>query len=795
MKVKRRRKAERIKPADFGLEELSKINKDDVVRVMDRSRERTGEKLSDESGLYVPKRDPYYYDIEKFSPESSYGSKISRKNNLSDSKREDYSYGKIFAVGEQYLERESYSQKDYNDDYLYDEYDSDRDFSVESVFNDSRIQQLENTGDQADALRERARTYRADAMEEVSYENSQFDLYNISYVDDDLQNTESEAVASVLYEAARRAQEEEIQAQSESEFAEDIRAQSQSKFAEEIQVQSESEFAEEINSLRNGNYSEEYSADKSVERELDSEEENEQLDPEKEKLLNEVLDKINGNASPKEKLIAQREAIRLGMVDALVESDHSEMVRPELLEEIGFTPGGSAEPEIVKNKRFKFGRKKKEISKDELKKLSDNGKITDNLNDASDLKNKETSGLENKEADVSDREHSVVRSSIAQKQIKDMDASKINRKKASRPQEAKERRSEVMKDPVKRVEYIRKNKERLDKAGNDLIKMQDNYDALTQCLNDMVLLEELPEDVSKNIKHTASMVVKYKNESSKMKNVCQMDDAVFYCMNRDKDKIPDTIRRLTENEKYVDKMKADIDRLEKEKESCQDEREETEDKRRRTKNISIAVMILTVITMSILIVLQLVMEIDMQIPILLFGVCAILETLGIFVQHFKSETNETTNHYKLNKLIKKQNSQKVKYVNTLNAVEFIYKKYNINSSSELLFQWEQYQRTVQAREDYRIAGKEVLYYEQRLEEILKEYGFSNVEQWVSQAEFFVEGNEMQQMKEKMTRKRSKLMERMEKCKKLMGKIDSELSVLVIKFPQYADEIKSIINEL
>ena len=40
MSLRRRRKADRIKPSDFGLEELSKINKEDTVRVMDRSRER-----------------------------------------------------------------------------------------------------------------------------------------------------------------------------------------------------------------------------------------------------------------------------------------------------------------------------------------------------------------------------------------------------------------------------------------------------------------------------------------------------------------------------------------------------------------------------------------------------------------------------------------------------------------------------------------------------------------------------------------------------------------------------------
>lgn len=50
------------------------------------------------------------------------------------------------------------------------------------------------------------------------------------------------------------------------------------------------------------------------------------------------------------------------MVDALVDTNRSDMVRPELLEEMGFTPGGEKEPEIVKNKRFIFRTEEKEKS-------------------------------------------------------------------------------------------------------------------------------------------------------------------------------------------------------------------------------------------------------------------------------------------------------------------------------------------------------------------------------------------------------------------------------------------------
>ena len=59
----------------------------------------------------------------------------------------------------------------------------------------------------------------------------------------------------------------------------------------------------------------------------------------------------------------------------------------------------------------------------------------------------------------------------------------------------------------------------------------------------------------------------------------------------------------------------------------------------------------------------------------------------------------------------------------------------------------------------------------------------------------MEEENLVQIKEEMAAKRSKLMGRMEKCKKVMGRLDGDISVLIIKFPQYADEINKIMNEM
>lgn len=789
MRLNRRGKSKRIRPEDIALDEFSKINKGNTLRVMDRSKERSGEKISDETGLYVPKREPENYIIEKFSPQSVKDDILPKRESLLGVDKEDYNYGKMFAVGEQYIEKETVSTFEESEYDAYDNYEDTDDYSIDSIFaeNETKVKvdvdySPESTDDNID--NENSKETLENSFNEDISNNS--DNTNISSFDKQISDNIGEYSSESLDKDKTLTEKENIQQASNYD--------SSSSLAGEERVDLINKGYDQAAELRRktltGDYKEENAENNQKRRGFFDMSADEEIDPQKEALLKEAIENIKGAASAKEKLAAQREAIRLGMVDVLVDSDHSEMVRPELLDEIGFTPGGDKKPEIVKNKRFRFGRKRKknvniqsteeladkEIDKTESKIVSE--KPADEVNNVK------------KEIQVKSE-----RKSIANKQIDGNASKSIQKGRKKKSADVKERRSDIMKDDKKRREYIIKNRNRLVKAGNDLANMQEKYDSLTDCLNDLVLFNELPIDAEKNIRNTAAMVVKYRSEKETTRKNCVMDEDIYRRMNQSEEDIPGVIRRLAENEKYSNRIKSEIDRLEQEKEDCRDESSETEDNRRRTKNISIAVMIVTIVTMGILIILQTTFEADMQIPILLFGVCAILETLGIFVQHFKSETEETANHYKLNKLIKKQNSAKVKYVNSLNAVEYIYKKYDVHSSSELLFQWEGYQKAVKARENFLNAGKRLIYYEDRLKTIFGEYGFKNTQLWVSQAEYFVEEENLVQIKEEMAAKRSKLMGRMEKCKKVMGRLDGDISVLIIKFPQYADEINKIMNEM
>ena len=162
MKLKRRGKSNRIRPEDLGIIELSKINEGEELRIMDRSKERNGEKISDESGLYTPK-DTENYNIRKISPDSLTDSDLPRREDILGVHREDYNYGKVFAVGEQYLPKDGLPSHEETEYVSEDNYYDSEDYSIDSFFPENEKKSVATV-----------RTYNSDTLDDYdNFDNNQ----------------------------------------------------------------------------------------------------------------------------------------------------------------------------------------------------------------------------------------------------------------------------------------------------------------------------------------------------------------------------------------------------------------------------------------------------------------------------------------------------------------------------------------------------------------------------------------------------------------------------------------------
>lgn len=297
-------------------------------------------------------------------------------------------------------------------------------------------------------------------------------------------------------------------------------------------------------------------------------------------------------------------------------------------------------------------------------------------------------------------------------------------------------------------------REQILKGLDDTLQLTKEYQTVTECLNDMQILEGLPETVFHQIKHTAGIIIRLKEDRKiYQQDTKKVNDRIYLKLEEEKEQMPKTIRNLGDEEIFASKLKQEIDVLEGDKGALKFEKMEVEESHRRNMKISLSAIFLFFAVFVLLIALQLFFEVDTQIGIILTGICATVVTLTVFIRYFNNNYSAQTTERDLKRVVDKQNKLKAKYVNVVKAIEYNYKNYDVHSASELLFLWEQFMVAKSARENFQKSGSEIQYYEERLVGILKEYQISNAESWLERLEQLAEEKEWKFVKSELHKKR------------------------------------------
>lgn len=344
--------------------------------------------------------------------------------------------------------------------------------------------------------------------------------------------------------------------------------------------------------------------------------------------------------------------------------------------------------------------------------------------------------------------------------------------------------------------YVLARKERMAAAQQELEQFKREYRVLAEYHNDIGLLQDLPDEGTARIRDTATVILRLKKDRKAFQeDNTLLDDVKYLQMSNYTEDMPDVIKRLTADEMYVSKLKSEIDRLEGEKGEQQFETKDVRNNQDKMRTLSIICMFVLLILFAVLFVLQMEFRMDIQGLILVCGIAFAMATLGVFIQYFNNVNRAKTAEHKLNKIISAQNKAKVKYVNAKNGVDYVYRKYNVHSASELLFQWEQFIVTKNARENYQRSGNELTYYEERLQRQLEQFRIQDPALWLNQIEYLADEKEMGQLKKEIEGKVEETKRKIENCRKIMEKAKDEVSLLAIKNPDYAEAIRQLMGEI
>jgi hypothetical protein len=149
----------------------------------------------------------------------------------------------------------------------------------------------------------------------------------------------------------------------------------------------------------------------------------------------------------------------------------------------------------------------------------------------------------------------------------------------------------------------------------------------------------------------------------------------------------------------------------------------------------------------------------------------------------------------MNQAISLLNVVSMKYANVTKAVEYIKDKFNIHSSTELNYVWEQYMDAVRQKERLLKNNDDLEYFTGRMMRLLQKVNLYDRKIWLNQTKALVDANEMVEIRHNLVRRRQKIREHIEENRGIVRSERNEIDRLMTEHEHYVPEIMEIIKSV
>lgn len=351
-------------------------------------------------------------------------------------------------------------------------------------------------------------------------------------------------------------------------------------------------------------------------------------------------------------------------------------------------------------------------------------------------------------------------------------------------------------DKKQRKEYVQGCLEQIAEASKELEELEFEYNMVTSYLKDMEEIEALPEEEREILCECAKKIDALEEQQSgfrERKN--RLDDGKFRQMQRLEEEVQEGLEKLTEAEHYQDLIKRDLRRLDGEKQAYTFRKNELRHVIADTRSMTIVCSVAVIACILLLLLLQFTLQLDTKIGYLLTaGIGAVAITL-IYIKHMdaKRELEQVENG--ISRIIRLQNTVKIRYVNNTHLLDYLYMKYDVSSAGELGKSWQRYQDEKEERHSYQQAERELDQYQKELLHTLRRYQVKDPMIWLHQTRAILDKKEMVEIRHNLIIRRQSLRRRMDYNKEVIaGKAQAEIKDLAEKYPRYAKEILNIVDQ-
>lgn len=347
-----------------------------------------------------------------------------------------------------------------------------------------------------------------------------------------------------------------------------------------------------------------------------------------------------------------------------------------------------------------------------------------------------------------------------------------------------------------RDQYVKYCCDQIQTARQELSEAKQEYNLVTTYLSDIQQIEELPIHNKAEVTELARELVVLNDERKNYHSTSsKITDLQYSQIELNEDDIPRVLTDLEAREKEQAIIKTDLNYLESEKTSLLFMRKDTVRNQKNLKALAIITLFTMIITFLILFILNNLLSLKVSVGYLFTVFVGAIISTAIFVKIRYNVVELKKYELKINRAISLLNSTKIKYVNATNALEYIYKKYNVGSSRELMYLWEQYLNAKAESQRYKLNTSDLDYTNRQLVSILTRYKINAPSIWIHQALALVDEKEMVEVRHNLIVRRQNLRKRVEYNTEMIKKAKKDITKLASQNPEYMDEIVDVVKSV
>lgn len=349
-------------------------------------------------------------------------------------------------------------------------------------------------------------------------------------------------------------------------------------------------------------------------------------------------------------------------------------------------------------------------------------------------------------------------------------------------------------DSCERERYITSCLEQMGESEKEMGLLTGEYSLVTSYLTDMEEIEALPEEEAGELRTVAGRLVALDQERMKYSNKKRrMRDSEYKQMESQEGEAEEGIRKIREAEKYRKLVQQDLSRLD-------GERHAYNYRSRELAAIMVNLKGMTTISLTalgacivMLLILQFGFRLDTSAGYFIAVAAAAIVLTVIFVKYTDAQREQVKVKKAVNKLILLQNKVKIRYVNNVNLLDYLYMKYGVESGAQLEKLWRLYQEEKEERRQYAETEARLEYYQKELVRLLLRFRVRDPGRWVHQAGAILDPKEMVEIRHGLIVRRQSLRKQMDYNQNLAETASKEIKEVAALYPKYQLEISAMIE--